>query len=174
MHVTIHLPMKKYLTFAAVALAPFFLNAKEKPKEPAMPDLALDKVTFGNVVNEADFDAKALAGKVVVIELWGVNCAPCIASLPEMQKMAKSGESKGLVVVGFEAQNSPKEAILKVLKDARVKYPVMSGASLPLAADGIPHVAVFNTAGKLAWHGHPADEKFKSAVKAALKEVEKK
>ena len=77
-------------------------------------------------------------------------------------------------VVGFEAQNSPKEAILKVLKDARVKYPVMSGASLPLAADGIPHVAVFNTAGKLAWHGHPADEKFKSAVKAALKEVEKK
>lgn len=164
--------MKKYCTIAAFALAPFFLHAKEKAA-PAVPDVSLEKVNFGQVVNDAEFDAKTLEGKVVVVEAWGVNCPPCIASLPEMQRLARSGEKKGLVVLGFESQNSSKKAILEVLKDARVKYPVMSGASLPLQFNGIPHVAVFGADGKLVWHGHPSDGEFKRSVKDALKAVQK-
>jgi thiol-disulfide isomerase/thioredoxin len=72
------------------------------------------------VVNDEPFDEAALAGKVVVVEEWGVNCPPCIASLTELAKLAKSNAKKGLVVVGSERQNSPKEAILKVLKSGRV------------------------------------------------------
>lgn len=155
----------------AVALTPFFAISKEKEKdqEAAVPDVSIEKVTFGEVVNDAELDTKALAGKVVVIEAWGVNCAPCIASLPEMQRMAKSGEKKGLVVVGFESQNSSKEAILKVLKDARVKYPITKGGNLPVKFGGIPHVAVFGADGKLTWHGNPGDDDFKRAVKDAMK-----
>jgi thiol-disulfide isomerase/thioredoxin len=164
--------MKKYCSIAAIVLAPFFLQAKEK-EAAAVPDVSIDKVNFGQVVNDAEFDAKALEGKVVVIEAWGVNCPPCIASLPDMQRLSRSGEKKGLVVLGFECQNSSKKAILEVLKDARVKYPVMSGASLPLQFRGIPHVAVFGADGKLTWHGNPHDNAFKSAVKDALKAVEK-
>jgi thiol-disulfide isomerase/thioredoxin len=164
--------MKKYYTFAAIVLAPLFLHAKEKDAA-AVPDVSLEKVSYGTVVNDAEFDAKALEGKVVVIEAWGVKCPPCIASLPEMQRLARSGEKKGLVVLGFESQNSSKEAILDVLKDARVKYPVMSGANLPVPFNGIPHVAVFGADGKLTWHGHPSDGDFKRAVKDALKALAK-
>lgn len=165
--------MKSYAALVAFAVLPFFASAKEKKDAPAMPDVSVEKVQFGAQVNDAPFDAKALAGKVLVVESWGVNCPPCIASLPEMQSLSKSGAKKGLVVVGLEAQNSSKESILKVLKSARVSYPVMQGGSIGVAHNGIPHVAIYGVDGKLVWHGHPADDEFKRQVKTALKAVEK-
>lgn len=165
--------MKRCLSLAVVVFMPFFVAAKDKPEAAAVPDVSLEKVNFGTQVNDAPFDAKALAGKVVVVEAWGVNCPPCIASLPEMQRLAKSGEKKGLVVVGIESQNSSNEAILKVLKSAKVKYPITKGGNIAVPHKGIPHVAVFGVDGKLTWHGHPADDKFKGAVKDALRAAEK-
>lgn len=159
-----------FVALAAIALPAF---AGKKDKEKSVPDASVSEARWAEVVNDVPFDKEALDGKVVVIEEWGVNCAPCIASLPEMAKMAKRYEKKGLVVVGLERQGSTKEEILKVLKDAKVKYPVMAGGSGPVPSDGIPHAMVFGTDGKLVWHGHPADGEFEDSVKDALKGVAK-
>ncbi len=158
------------IAFAAIALPAF---AGKKDKEKAVPDASVSEVRWAEVVNDAAFDKEALDGKVVVVEEWGVNCPPCIASLPHLAKLAKRYEKKGLVVVGLERQGSSKEAILKVLKEARVQYPVMSGGSGPVPSDGIPHAMVFGADGKLVWHGHPADDEFEDSVKDALKAVAK-
>jgi thiol-disulfide isomerase/thioredoxin len=163
--------MKCIATIAALAVTTLGLLAKEK--EAAVPDATLDQVQWGEVVNDVEFDADALEGKVVVVEEWGVNCPPCIASLPDLAKLAKRYDDKGLVVVGLERQNSTAEDINKVLKDARVKYPVMKGGSAPVSTGGIPHACVFGVDGKLVWHGHPADKEFERALKAALREVAK-
>lgn len=160
------------LVLALLALAvPAFAGKKDKP---SVPDASIDQVRWSEVVNDAPFDKEALTGKVVVVEEWGVNCPPCIASLPELAKLAKRHEKKGLVVVGLERQNSSKEDILAALKKAKVKYPVMAGGSTPVPSDGIPHALVFGGDGKLVWHGHPADEGFEDAVKDALKVLAKK
>ncbi len=156
------------LAFVALSVAAF---AKDKEEKPALPDASLADVKWGSPVNEVPFDQGALAGKVVVVEEWGVNCPPCIASLPGLAKMAKSGQKKGLVVVGMERQNSSKEDILKVLKSARVEFPVLSGGSAPGGTGGIPHVCVFDITGKLVFNGTPHDEDFERAVKKALREV---
>lgn len=160
-----------FVAFVALAL-PAFADKKDK-ETAAVPDASISEVQWAEVVNEVPFDKESLAGKVVVVEEWGVNCGPCIASLPDMAKLAKRYEKKGLVVVGLERQGSGKEAILKVLKDAKVKYPVMAGGSGPVPSDGIPHAMVFAADGKLVWHGHPADDKFEDSVKDALKGVAK-
>lgn len=164
--------MKRILAIALLALAvPAFAGKKNKP---VVPDASLDQVRWSEVVNDVPFDKEALKGKVVVIEEWGVNCAPCIASLPDMAKMAKRYEKKGLVVVGMERQDSSKEDILKVLKEAKVKYPVMAGGSTPVPGDGIPHVMVFGGDGKLVFEGRPEADEFEDAVKDALKALAKK
>ena len=155
------------IAFAAIAL-PAFAGKKDKDKA-AVPDASISEARWAEVVNDVPFDKEGLAGKVVVIEEWGVNCPPCIASLPEMAKMAKRYEKKGLVIVGLERQGSTKEAILKVLKDAKVKVPVMAGGSGPVPSNGIPHAMVFGTDGKLVWHGNPHDDEFEDSVKDALK-----
>lgn len=159
-----------FIALAAIALPAF---AAKKDKEKSVPDASVSEVKWAEVVNDAAFDKDSLDGKVVVVEEWGVNCPPCIASLPELAKLAKRYEKKGLVVVGLERQGSTKEDILEVLKDAKVKYPVMAGGSGPVPSDGIPHAMVFGADGKLVWHGHPADGEFEKSVKDALKGVAK-
>lgn len=165
--------MKSIFCLFAVALLPVISHAKEK-EEKALPSATLSDVRWGTDVTEAKLDKASLAGKVVVVEEWGVNCGPCIASLPALAKMAKSNEKKGLVVVGLERQNSSKEDILKVLKSARVEFPVMSGGSAPGSTGGIPHVCVFDVTGKLVFNGNPHDEDFERAVKKALRDAKPK
>lgn len=166
--------MKPLAYLLGLALLPALAFAKEKKAEAPLPVASLSEVSWGTLVNEAPFNAAELAGKVVVVEEWGVNCGPCIASLPELAKMARSGEKRGLVVVGLERQQSSKEAILQVLKTARVEYPVMSGGSAPGGNGGIPHACVFDVTGKLVFNGSPHDENFERAVKKALRDVKEK
>lgn len=166
--------MKKTLAcLAGLLMVPLCASAKEKDKKdaPAVPDANVSQVTYGTQVNDAPFDKTKLEGKVVVVEEWGVNCAPCIASLPDMAKLAKSGEKAGLVVVGLERQGGSKEAITKLIDSARVKYPVFAGGSAPAPSSGIPHACVFNAAGKLVWHGNPLDEQFEKEVKKAMRDM---
>jgi thiol-disulfide isomerase/thioredoxin len=165
--------MKLIAFLIGIALLPVSAFAKEEETAKAVPDASLSDVRFGEVVNDVPFDKEGLAGKVVVVEMWGVNCPPCIASLPEMAKLAKSNEKKGLVVVGLECQGGSKEQILKLLKDARVKFPVMSGGSAPGGSGTIPHACVFNTTGKLVWTGNPHDKEFERSVKKELREIKK-
>ncbi len=165
--------MKTLTCLLGIALLPVFAIAKEKEAAKAVPNASLSDVRFGEVLNEVPFDKDALTGKVVVVEEWGVNCPPCIASLPDLAKLAKSNEKKGLVVVGLECQNSPKETILKILKSARVAYPVMAGGSAPGGTGTIPHVCVFDITGKLIFNGSPHDEDFERTVKKALREIKK-
>lgn len=163
--------IKRWCCLVGIVSLPMVALAKEKESKPALPDASLADVRWGEMVNDAAFNKDELTGKVVVVEEWGVNCPPCIASLPDLAKMARSGEKKGLVVVGLERQNSTKEDILKVLKSARVEFPVMSGGSAPGATGGIPHVCVFDVTGKLVFNGNPHDEDFERAVKKALREA---
>jgi thiol-disulfide isomerase/thioredoxin len=165
--------MKTIACLLGIAFLPVIAIAKEKETEKPVPNASLSDVKWGTVVNETPFNKDSLAGKVVVVEEWGVNCGPCIASLPDLAKLAKSNEKKGLVVVGLERQNSSKEEILKVLKSAKVKYSVMAGGSAPGNTGGIPHACVFDTTGKLVWHGNPHNEEFERSVKKALRDVEK-
>ena len=58
--------MKCIATIAALAVTTLGLLAKEK--EAAVPDATLDQVQWGEVVNDVEFDADALEGKVVVVE----------------------------------------------------------------------------------------------------------
>ncbi len=165
--------MKMFACLFAFTVISGLACAKEKKAEPALPSGSLADVKFGTQVNEVPFNQDELAGKVVVVEEWGVNCPPCIASLPDLAKLAKANEKKGLVVVGLERQNSSKEAILKVLKSARVNFPVMAGGSAPGGTGGIPHVVVFDPTGKIIWSGNPHDDDFQRSVKKALREIKK-
>lgn len=162
----------KIITFiTCLAALPALAFAKEKEPAAAVPNVTLSQVTWGSPVNEVAFNKDQLAGKVVVVEEWGTHCPPCLAFMPELAKIAKSNEKKGLVVVGLERQNSAKDAILEVLKKSKVEYPVMSGGDNGVQASGLPHAAVYGVDGKLVWAGNPHAEEFEKSVKKALKDV---
>ena len=45
-----------------------------------------------------------LKGKVVFFEYWGINCPPCIASMPHLQELQEKFQSKGFTVIGSHSQ----------------------------------------------------------------------
>jgi thiol-disulfide isomerase/thioredoxin len=132
----------------------------------------LGKTKMGEVwLGEAP-KAEDLKGKVVLMEFWGVNCGPCIASLPHMVEWNNQCKKKGLVVIGAHAQGPLKDRALEICKKQKVNYTILANAQVPgLKFSGIPHAALFDPDGKMIWHGHPMDKQMAGLIVTNLKNV---
>jgi peroxiredoxin len=56
----------------------------------------------GKRVELADF-----AGKVMLVDFWATNCAPCLAEFPNLKQIYKDFHEKGLEIVGVSFDDSP-------------------------------------------------------------------
>ena len=106
------------------------------------------------------------AGKAVLIDAWGIRCGPCLASLPDIEKIAKRNKDK-MLVFGAHSQGGTDAEISEVVKKHRLSYTITHGVSGPISFSGIPHVFVFDTKGGLVFSGHPSDPEFERAVRKA-------
>jgi thiol-disulfide isomerase/thioredoxin len=137
------------------------LSAAEKKAK--VTDWDLGKVAFGEKVGRKD-----VKGEVVVLEYWGVNCPPCIASLPHLAEMDRKHRDKGLVIIGAECQMSSKDEMKPLLEKAKVEYTIVESAEGPIEVTGIPRVFVFGADGNLVFDGRPSGAEFDKAVEDAL------
>jgi peroxiredoxin len=86
---------------------------------PAISDIAEGRLgrleLFGQAApqpNLADLDGQPVAwdafrGKVLVIDFWATNCAPCIAEFPEMKRLYRDFHERGLEVLGISFDDTP-------------------------------------------------------------------
>jgi thiol-disulfide isomerase/thioredoxin len=111
----------------------------------------------------------ALKGKVVVVEFWATWCAPCVASIPHLNKLHKEYSQNGLVILSFTDQS--KEEIQKFKPKEPIQYIVGTGSNLSAeyGSGGVPYAFVIGRDGRLAWHGTPTDRIFDSQIHLALK-----
>lgn len=159
--------MKKFFTrtLALSAISSCLFSASLSAADQKLSEWNIGKTLFGPEVSKNDF-----AGKVVVIEYWGVHCPPCIAALPHLAELDKKNREDGLILIGAESQNSSADKIEPIIKNAKVEYTITAGANGPVSVRGIPHACVFNREGNLVYSGHPANGEFDTAIKNALKE----
>ena len=66
------------------------------------------KVTYpafndGSHIHGPKLKASDLKGKVVFFEYWGINCPPCIASMPHLQELQEKFQSKSFTVIGSQS-----------------------------------------------------------------------
>ena len=109
-------------------------------------------------------DAK---GKAVLIDEWGVHCGPCLASLPDIEKIARRYKDK-MLVFGAHAQNASDEEVKAVVKKNRLSYTITKNMRSPVQVGTIPHVFLFDPSGSLIYHGHPADKEFEKMLRKAV------
>ena len=52
-------------------------------------------------VDGQPFDLQALRGKVVLLEFWGIRCAPCVADFPALKRIHSAYKERGFEIVGI-------------------------------------------------------------------------
>ena len=147
---------------ALAALSVFSLNAANWR--------GLDDSSYysGPKISEAD-----LAGKVVMVDQWGINCPPCRALLPAMQKLWNANKSKPFVLIGSHCQGRNPEKVKELVDANKLTYPIYDWAGLadpPSSGGGLPFMYVVDHRGKVVYSGR-SHEEAEAAVQKAIAAV---
>ena len=122
----------------------------------------------GPKISEAD-----LAGKVVMVDQWGINCPPCRALLPAMQKLWNANKSKPFVLIGSHCQGRNPEKVKELVDANKLTYPIYEWAGLadpPSSGGGLPFMYVVDHRGKVVYSGR-SHEEAEAAVQKAIAAV---
>jgi thiol-disulfide isomerase/thioredoxin len=157
--------MKTFLTTAAALLIVSAAAPSAETKTASshhVSDFKLGAHIDGPALTLAD-----TKGKAVVIEAWGIHCGPCLASLPDMEKMARRYKDR-MVVFGAHSQQGTDEEVKAVVKKNKLSYTITNGVNSPISFSGIPRVFVFDTTGALIFDGAPFDKDFDKAIRRSV------
>lgn len=151
--------MKKLLLAACLAPCALFADVWR----------GLDEANYysGPRITEAD-----LKGKVVFVDLWGVNCPPCRALLPRMEQLWASYKSKPFMLLGSHRQGRSPDRVKELVKANKLTYPIYERAGLAAEPPGdgtLPYMYVVNHRGKVVYAGHGHAEAVQAAVEAIMK-----
>ena len=102
--VTRNVPPKPDATSAAGGEKP-----KTENKLPEMTGLAGQKApAFAAVgISGNEYTLQNLRGKIVVLNLWGTFCAPCITEMPELNKLVERYKDKDVVFLAASPEQKP-------------------------------------------------------------------
>lgn len=119
-------------------------------------------------------------GHIYVMEFWATWCGPCIRGMPHLTEVQKKFDGKATIIgvnVWEEREYKP-ETLQKVKdfvakKDAEMGYTVaydgaakaMDNAYMKAAGkNGIPCAFVVSGDGRIAYIGHPMDDRFEGTI----------
>jgi peroxiredoxin len=127
----------------ALVMGAFFLTACDSTPEAPASSAATDK-TLILAVNEkamkeafdiplAKLDGTAMKlsefkGKVMVLDFWATNCAPCVKWVPQLAKFYDRYRDRGLEIVGLTSdEKSDQKLVEDFIKRSGLNYTVAYG-----------------------------------------------
>ena len=126
-----------------------------------------------NYYSGPKISAADLAGKVVMVDQWGVNCPPCRALLPAMQKLWNANKSKPFMLIGAHCQGRNPEKVKELVDANKLTYPIYDWAGLedpPSSGGVLPFMYVVDHRGKVVYSGR-SHEEAEAAVQKAIAAV---
>jgi thiol-disulfide isomerase/thioredoxin len=118
----------------AIATTPNPVNANGRAPTPVpavtAPPPALIELPPEVVVaplkdaNGASFNLADFFGKVIVINIWATWCGPCRREIPELVKLHKEFQSRGVEMIGLTTENpdASAEKVRKFMQDFQIDY----------------------------------------------------
>lgn len=93
----------------------------------------------GTLLDGRHFDLSSWRGKVVIVNFWASNCAPCVAEAAALQKVYADNHDKGVEFLGVDVRDDEYQA-RKFEAANHVTYPSLYDPSnlLALRFHGVP------------------------------------
>jgi thiol-disulfide isomerase/thioredoxin len=130
---------------------------EECVKGKSLPDISVETMT-GEKIKPKD-----LKGKIVVVNLWFIDCLPCIKEVPALNKLAemyKDRKDVVLLAVTYEKKDRIQRDFLSKYKLDFIIIPEVEKLVNEFGRAGFPTSYVFGKDGKVkaAFLGGPVDE----------------
>ncbi len=138
-----------------ILLTVTFLSTKAQPTvNDITPDHWIIPADQGDdfVVHPVPADLK---GKVVLLDFWFTQCAPCVVTIPDLNELAKNNPDLVVLSITYNTDAD----IQKFLKSHLIDYPigidVDKNCIKKFKFEGYPHTYLFDRSGKMVWDGVP-------------------
>ena len=114
-------PIKPSTTAANAADVP---SDESVPKEESTPKIVFTaQDAQGNTVSGADWADYNL----IMLNFWATWCPPCLAELPDLQKLQEDHAERGLLLVGVLVDGTAEDA-LPYIGEHGLSYPIIAAA----------------------------------------------
>jgi thiol-disulfide isomerase/thioredoxin len=147
-------------------------KAKAEPESKYNMKLTAADIRLGTHVVGVKVDPADLKGRVVLVDYWGIDCAPCLQAMPRMAELNSELSGFGLLIIGSHVQEGEADKVRAVALSHKANFPISIQTRVRGSEDNrfIPHCLLFDHTGKCVFRGDPtAVEPFiRKAVGAAL------
>ena len=93
-----------------------------------------------------------LKGKIVLLNFWATWCPPCRKEMPDMEKLFRTYENKGLTVIAVSDED--RETVVNFLAKNNYTFPIALDpdrkVNTAFTVEGIPKSFIFDREGRLA------------------------
>ena len=160
----------KHLALGAALLVVLSAQALSQSEVGAAnaPEFQLEDLG-GRTVRLSDY-----RGKVVLLNFWATWCPPCRAEMPDLVRLQKENESRGLQIIGITYPAYIRKAVRRLARQLKLNYPILYG-SRELGAkydvgEVLPATIVIDREGKIRGRilGILEPEEFEQSVKPLL------
>jgi peroxiredoxin len=105
---------------------------------PATPDASIGtpapNLTLKTLAG-AEIQLETLKGKTVVLNFWATWCPPCVAEMPDLQKLSVDLADQNTVVIGISGE--PEDTLKRFVDSNGITFHIVSGSGLPSPFDNI-------------------------------------
>lgn len=143
-------PLRMLVVGAAAAVVPGLSTA-----DPAAPKLSIAAVHWGGAIAGPEVSPESLAGRVVLLEFWGIDCPPCAQTMPALERMYRALGPQGLVVVGAHVTEGAVDDVRRSAAALGVTFSIVGNTGVEglEGLPGLPYTLVFDHTGACVFHG---------------------